>query len=223
MASPEEKIYRGSVNITPAEYPAPYTSDNPVTPEQVPIIASESTAVFIASLLNAKFADLRQLFVANCYYRDFLVASPDFRTIHGVDQIVSYLDSSSRIFRSISIDETRKPELLPLNPTRTINCIEINLQIETDIAKVRGLLRLVQDAQDGKWKIFTLHTVVTQWIGHAEEAVFARRPFGAEPTVPKPKAKTRILEEENPAVLIVGEQLIDSICDRKIDSKSSNL
>jgi hypothetical protein len=205
MITLEEKYHKGSVNLQPAELLARFVSDPEVKSEQTPEIARDFIVALSANLTGGKYGDLHDTFLDNCYYRDLLVMSPDMRTLHGFDNVLDYFNISSRVFKSVSMDSQRKPELAPLDAGRTIISIIVHLVAETDIAKVRGLAKLVQDAHDGgKWKVFIFHTVVTSWIGLPEETIGAHRPFGGELTPTKQDKKPGQLVADDPAVLIVG-------------------
>ena len=59
-----------------------------------------------------------------------------------------------------------------------VNGVGSFLKIETDVGKGPGIVRLLQDQQDGgSWKAFTLFTTMHELKGH-EETVRGNRPHG---------------------------------------------
>ena len=85
------------------------------------------------------------------------------------------------------------------------------LNVETDVGMGVGIVRLLQDQQDGgKWKAFTLFTAMRELKGH-EETVRGNRPHGvAHGGTPGRKnwqerrTATENFEEMEPTVLILG-------------------
>ena len=86
------------------------------------------------------------------------------------------------------------------------------LTIETDVGRGRGLVRLLQDQEDGKWKAFTLFTTMHELKGH-EETVRGRRPngviHGGQPGrknwQERRKATENFEGDIEPTVLILGK------------------
>ena len=100
----------------------------------------------------------------------------------------------------------------PVDYKGKINGIASFLNIETDVGRGRGLVRLLKDPNDGgKWKAFTLFTAMHELKGH-EETVKANRPHGvAHGGQPGRKnwAERRVATEYfegelEPTVLLIG-------------------
>lgn len=144
-------------------------------------IASKWTSSLTAAL-RSDVSGIRDLFLEQSYWRDQLGLSWDYHTLDGPEAIVALLEKAphgSRI-KLVEIDDSsdfRKPNQSPIDFEGKLNGIVSFLRIETDVGRGRGLVRLLLDAKDGKWKAYTLFTAMSELKGH-EESVHARRPHG---------------------------------------------
>ena len=173
------RVEPGSYPLQPAVYPishAPPETD-------VHKIASEWAASLSTTLESQDYSKLKQLFLPGSCWRDQLALSWDYHTFNGPEKIFSFLKSSphgSRI-KSISIDDSsalHAPHVSAADFNGKVNGVESFLNIETDVGKGPGIVRLLQDQQDGgKWKAFTLFTAMHELRGH-EETVRGNRPHG---------------------------------------------
>ena len=208
------RIEPGSNLLKPAVYPesnAPPTTD-------VHRIASEWAASLDKALSSQDYGSLKQLFLPGSCWRDQLALSWDYHTFDGPDKIISFLKSSptgSRI-KSINIDDSstlHSPHVSAADFNGRVNGVGSFLKIETDVGKGPGIVRLLQDQQDGKWKAFTLFTAMHELKGH-EETVRGNRPHGVvhggEPG--RKNWQERRMATENfegdlePTVLILGTE-----------------
>lgn len=177
------RIDPGSHHLKAAAFP-----DYPATNASRETDASKVAADWVGKLnkaLAGDFEAIHTLFLKDSCWRDQLGLSWDYHTLSGPEKIVSFLkgsDKGSRI-KSISIDESNdlhKPQIAPVDYKGKVNGVASFLTIDTDVGRGRGLVRLLQDSEDGgKWKAFTLFTAMHELKGH-EEAVFGNRPHGVD-------------------------------------------
>ncbi|MCJ1430927.1 hypothetical protein MMC27_000277, partial [Xylographa pallens] len=145
-------------------------------------LVTEWLSLFNNHLQTGAFS-LSRVFLNESHWRDLLCLTWDFHTLSGLENISSFLKTQgkgSRI-KSLAIDHTSnegKPKVSPVDFGATLEGIRSFLTVETDVGRGRGLVRLVQDPDDGgKWKAFTLFTSLKELKGH-EELIGERRPTG---------------------------------------------
>ena len=162
-------------------------------------------------------SDLSSCFLEDSFWRDLLCLSWDFRTLHGREQIASYVKGCSARSRtlSFSLDISaghKEPALTTLDFDGNVNCLQAWLDVETDLGRGKAIVRLAPDSSDpGTWKAFTLLTTLQELKG-LEESIQGRRPTGARDAQDQGPANwkdRRIAEQEfedgrEPAVLILG-------------------
>ena len=168
----------GSHTLDPVHYPQS-ASLSQLDPESR---VTEWLSLFNKHLQSAAFS-LSQVFLKDSYWRDLLCLTWDFHTLSGLEDISSLLrvhGKDPRI-KSLAIDHTSdegKPKIASVDYGGTLKGIQSFLIVETDVGRGRGLVRLVQDLDDGgKWKAFTLFTSLKELKGH-EELIGERRPSG---------------------------------------------
>jgi hypothetical protein len=175
-------------------------------------IASEYISRFNKTIRSADASSLKTLFCQESYWRDHLCLTWDFHTLHGPDKIHDLIckTNGSRL-HSLSLDtssELRSPKATAVGDDGKTNIVQAFLDVETDVGRGKGVVRLVYD---GEWKCFTLYTVLEELKGH-EESIGKRRPYGVvhgERTDKRNWADRRKEEMEmedgvEPAVLILG-------------------
>ena len=210
------RVEPGSNQLKSAVYPE---SDAPPKTD-LHRIASEWAASLDKALSSQDYDSLNKLFLPGSCWRDQLALSWDYHTFDGPDKIISFLKSSphgSRI-KSISIDDSstlHSPHVSAADFNGKVNGVGSFLKIETDVGKGPGIVRLLQDQQDGKWKAFTLFTAMHELKGH-EETVRGNRPqgvvHGGEPG--RKNWQERRTATENfegdlePTVLILGKEIL---------------
>lgn len=137
------------------------------------------------SLIKGDDVEVSSLFRKDCYWRDLLCMTWDFHTHQGPEKIESAVRQNGKECRINHINadtstDLRKPAIAPVDFGGIVNGVQSFLTVDTDVGKGRGLVRLVQDPEDGgKWKAFTFFTVLQELKGF-EEFVDARRPTGME-------------------------------------------
>ncbi|KAI9696770.1 MAG: hypothetical protein M1836_005132 [Candelina mexicana] len=208
-AQSHDRVETGSYTLAAAKYPN--TSDT--SKVDVEKVVLQWVSDFNLSVGHGDDpAVLKELFLTESYWRDQLCLSWTFHTWHGPKDMASFLQKNRHRDLSISIDksnEFRAPKASTIDCYGNVNAIQGFLELETDVGRGRGLVRLVQDG--GKWKAFTLFTALQELKGY-EEHIRERRPLGvihgSDPNRKNWK-ELRVAEEnvegsEEPTVLIIG-------------------
>ncbi|KAI4125103.1 MAG: hypothetical protein LQ338_004455 [Usnochroma carphineum] len=160
--------------------PAPKASAT-INPQR---IAAEWVDKF-NDLLDQQDVPIDSLFLKDSYWRDLLCSSWDFHTYQGLSKISSVLQSRKEQcrLRSVKLDassDIRKPSICPIDFNGEVQGVQAFLTVTTDIARGRGLVKLVREHFDaGSWKAFTLFTTLEELEGH-EESTCTRRPTGVD-------------------------------------------
>lgn len=157
--------------------------------------------------------DIDQYFVKDCWLRDFLCFSWDFRTLHGIDSVRDFLLERT--------PETKVFDLIcrrsrPLEPTIKeaapgLQWLESLFDFKTSIGWGSGVIRLVQDPESvirHGLKVFAISFMLQGLNGH-EERIRSLRPQGTEDNQGNSnwldaRQKERDFVESEPAVLIIG-------------------
>ena len=155
--------------------------DTSAEPEKV---AQGWLDIFNAALKSGQQGSpISDAFVDDSYWRDLLCLTWNFRTVHGRKQISAFANDFIATSRTItlSLDKSaayKEPAVAPLDINRTVNGVQAFLNVDTDVGRGKGVVRLVPDGADGqKWKAFTLFTTLEELKGH-EELIKTRRPAG---------------------------------------------
>ena len=173
----------------------------------------------INNLLNSGLegSDFSGVFLESAHWRDLLCLTWDFHTLQGRSKISAFAGKFIAEARTLTftLDQSaahKKPALIPLDFDGNVKCLQVWLNIETDVGRGRGIVKLVPDSSDGdKWKAFTLFTTLEELKGH-EELIKERRPPGVKDDEDHGAAnwKDKRVAEQNfedgrePAVLILG-------------------
>ena len=160
---------------------------------------------FERALRQGDGAALRDLFHADCHWRDLLAFTWDIRTVSGVDAVVRSLQQAARAgARGFSLDGERTP---PRHTTRAgEKCIEAIFRFAAAEGAGAGVLRLFPDTQ----KAWTLLTALTELDGYEEQVGQLRpkgqaysRDFAGPNWLDRRKASSEY-RDRDPAVLVVG-------------------
>lgn len=133
---------------------------------------SDQTQAFLdafgSALEAGDIARVREMFLEDCYWRDLVAFTWNFRTMEGKDQITGMLTAqlaaTSPFGWKLAEGET---------PTEEGGVTTAWIQFETAVARGYGLIRLKEG------KIWTLLTTMVELKGHEEPRGFAR-PLGAK-------------------------------------------
>lgn len=173
----------------------------------------------VNNLLNSGLegSDFSGAFLESAHWRDLLCFTWDFRTLQGRNKIAGFAEDFIAKARTVTFTldqsaEYKKPALIPLDFDGTVKCLQAWLNIETDVGRGKGIVKLVPDSSDGdKWKAFTLFTTLEELKGH-EELIKERRPagvkddqdYGAANWKDKRDAEQNFEDGREPVVLILG-------------------
>lgn len=213
------RVETGSVNLPVGSFPTHCDSLSSITADDASRATTAWLDAFNTALAKGDFQALvADLFVPDePYWRDHLVLSWDFHTLHSAPRISSFLTESNRgaQLTALTLDAThppdprRAPHETIIDDVGAITGIEAFLSVETKTGRGRGVLRLVR--QGGEWRCFTLFTTLTELKGF-EEPVGRRRPegvvHGADPKRRNWKERREAegeFEEREPAVVVMGE------------------
>lgn len=206
------RVEPGSNQLRPAAYP----QSNAPPKADVHRIASEWAESLNQALSSQDYEPLKQLFLPGSCWRDLLALSWDYHTLNGPEKIIQFLKSSPHGCRIkyIGIDDSstlHSPHLSAVDFDGQVNGVGSFLNVETDVGKGPGIVRLLQDQQDGgKWKAFTLFTAMHELKGH-KETVRGNRPHGVahggkpgRKNWQERRTATENFEDLEPTVLILG-------------------
>ena len=178
-----DRIDPGSYQLKPAAFPD-YPPSNAPPQTDASKVAIDWLEAFNKAL-SGDYEALQKLFLQDSCWRDQLGLSWNYHTLSSPEKIISFLKSSptgSRI-KSVSIDDSsdlRRPKVAAVDYNGKVKGVASFLTVDTDVGRGRGLVRLLQDSEDGgKWKAFTLFTTMHELKGH-EEMVHSNRPHGVD-------------------------------------------
>ena len=136
----------------------------------IAVSAESWLAQFEAALSDGDQAALKNLFLAESYWRDVLALSWNLQTLNGADAILRDLPALARRAapKNLAIDPDRAA---PRRVSRAgTSCIEAIFKFETAAGRGHGILRLVPDTADAnRPKAWTLLTALEELKGFEEE------------------------------------------------------
>jgi putative flavoprotein involved in K+ transport len=179
--------------------------------DDVSIAADNWLARFESGLAKADHGLLKTLFHPDSHWRDVLALSWDIQTVSGADAILSALKVHAGKTRptGFAIDPDRTA---PRTVTRAgTPSIEAIFRFETAQGRGTGMLRLIQDADDGNvLKAWTLLTTLDELKGFEEQLGMARprgqsysRDFRGPNWLDLRKSAAEYADRD-PVVLVVG-------------------
>ncbi len=208
-AQSHDRVETGSHTLPIAKYPS--TGDT--SKVDVEKVVSQWISDFNASVSrDGDDGAFKDVFLTESYWRDQLCMSWTFHTWHGSEEMSGFVKKNGLRGLSISTDkssEYRAPKATTFDYYGSINGLQSFLEVETDVGRGRGLVRLCPE--NGKWKAFTLFTTLQDlkdYPWHTSE----RRPLGiihgSDPGKKNWKerrmAEQNLEGEEEPTVLIIG-------------------
>jgi hypothetical protein len=168
----------------------------------------------LESVLQANDASqLPKLLHQNCWWRDMLALSWDFRTIHGLEKISEYLSENITYTTPHDLKLRESGKFAPNfnSPSEGITWLESMFDFQTRVGSGSGMLRLIQNS-DGSWKGCMMYTAL-QDLKDFKENTGLRRAHGGNNSLVDGAIKGNWLErrqrqvefvDEEPTVLIVG-------------------
>jgi hypothetical protein len=192
-----------AVSLVPATLPAP-------RPEPTSDIATDfqNWLSAFSSYLTTGTPSLSSLLHPDGYWRDHLCFSFENRTVHTASKIGNvFLDTK----KLVSFTLTASPSLSYIDFEQQIPAIVALVAVKTTFGAGRGVVRLIQDLEDGgKWKAYTVFTALMS-LDKVPEQVGRERPIGVkhgEDTKRmnwrERRERERLFLDEEPMVVIVG-------------------
>ncbi|KAL4875133.1 hypothetical protein BJY04DRAFT_232898 [Aspergillus karnatakaensis] len=199
----------GPLNVPVGKFPA--TTPSNLNAEEADGVAQNLIAQFNEAVSQHDYKSLAALFFADGYFRDHLTLSWDLHTAKGRHNIATFLETHSPSAFKVEIDRSsafRSPVAAPLDALGNSHGVLFFINIDLEVGKGRGVVRLAQE--EGQWKILTFFTSLVELKGH-EEPAYGRRSKGVEHGG-KPDRKNwrerreaeAEFNEKEPAVLIIG-------------------
>jgi cation diffusion facilitator CzcD-associated flavoprotein CzcO len=156
-----------------------------------------------------------ELFQPDGWWRDFLTLTWDMRTLHGIEKIRSVLKErlGSVEFLSMVLSNGTPPEFVTeAGPAGygPPGWIQSFFEFETDVARGRGVFRLLPDAEapDGGWKAWTFFTGTEELKGYEEprgkRRLLEPEGIGSHKTWLELRGELEAFEQREPKVLIIG-------------------
>jgi hypothetical protein len=205
-----ERPEPGSHNIPLGKLP----STNTKTPTDPTTIAERITTALNTALnpnnTTTPTTALQTLFLENSYWRDHLVLSWDFRTIHGSQKITEYADKAKAglTFEIDTSSPLKAPHTGPIDAFGEVHGIEYFIKVSSANGAGHGVIRLAEEEGSGEWKIFTIFTSLIEISGKGEAKGRSEGVKHGELKGRKNWADRRVEESEylssDPAVLVVG-------------------
>ena len=207
---PSNSLLPGSYLLSTSHWPEPSSAgtEQEEDPKEVVSKWVASFNEFIASRQHSS----KYLFSDDCYWRDLLCVSWDFRTIQGPSHIDTFVQNTIHTC-TLEVDaskEYKKPQVISLGG---LEIIQTFLKVDTKVGRGEGLVRLAKSKDGGVWKAFTLFTTLKELKGH-EENIDARRPSGndRDPVAggmnwkDRRDAQMNFEGDRQPVVLIIGKE-----------------
>ena len=163
----------------------------------------------------ATHGDVSQLgtvFHNESWWRDHLGLDQDFHTIHGLEDITSFLSPRLAAAQLHSLKLAESGQFAPnsSSPRQGVEWIESMFSFETKIGSGKGMLRLVS-GDDNVYKCYAIYTSLLE-LKDFQPAVGDRRPHGGNNSLGgvspgnwlERRQKSVAFQEEDPTVLIIG-------------------
>jgi hypothetical protein len=183
-------------------------------------IAQLWTKDFNAILDLRDASKLTTLFHQDCWWRDQLALSWDFRTIRSLPTVIEYVQGN--LARSqlgnvtLRTDGAFAPSVK--QPLDGLEWVQSMFDFETKTGAGSGVIRLIQGS-DGAWKAYAISTMLQELKDHREQ-IGHLRPHGGDNSLLGGSMKGNWSErrqrqaefvDEEPTVLIIGAGKLD-IC-----------
>lgn len=153
---------------------------------------------FSLAVANRRFADLDELLLPDCYWRDLLAFGWIIRTSHGPKQIIEWIGSSEHRLLETDLGEAERAEPGVLGKVAS-STIDFFSTFRTSVGAARCHVRLV--VEDGAARAITILTALREIEGYPER-VGKNRPRNYRLNSGNEAVDTRIATD--PEVVVVG-------------------
>jgi hypothetical protein len=182
-------------------------------PVSATLVAQEWIDKFATVVGGGDVSLLHTVVHEESWWRDALALSWDYRTIHGLSPLISFLQNRLSDIGFCSFKLREQGSFTPNHVTITedITWIESVFSFETAVGRGDGLVRLTPDTE-GNWKAYTVYTAIQELKGH-EWATGRNRPHGGNNRLEggivkgnwlERKQREREFLDEEPTCLIIG-------------------
>ncbi|PCH37057.1 FAD/NAD(P)-binding domain-containing protein [Wolfiporia cocos MD-104 SS10] len=147
---------------------------------------------------------LAQLILEDGFWRDLYALSWDFRSIHGISLVVSYLEAHLSVagFRSVNLIENGLQAPAFSSPFPDLTFLQLCFDFETSIGKCLGICRLVNN--EGHWKAYTVTTSLEEFHKFPERIGAMRNPTFYQGTWAEKRQAEVECPNNDPTVVIIG-------------------
>jgi hypothetical protein len=201
-----------SHTISLPQFPPPGVSYQPA-PVNAEHIAHEWATRWENILILSDISALETVFRQDCWWRDMLALSWDFRTIRGFSNVCEYVKQNlaTSQLKKIRLRETGEFQPALRQPTPGVRWIESMFDFETKLGRGSGVVRLVQ-SENAQWKAYMVYTVLHELKGF-EERTHLNRPHGGNNALMNGATKGNWQEQRQrekdfvdsePAVVVIG-------------------
>jgi hypothetical protein len=137
-------------------------------------IAENWLWAFSEALKEREYDRVARMMHTDCYWRDLLTFSWDFKTLHGIDEVKSWLFKAFDLVGAYGLRLEGEPAIGAIGEHS--EALEFFFRFETRIALGRGYIRLVGDLNFcGTPQVFTILTAMNELKGFSE-AIGRNRP-----------------------------------------------
>ena len=142
------------------------------------------------------------LLLPDSFWRDFLSLTWDFRTLHGHEKILQFLQDQLPVMTMKNI--RLKEEYLGLEqPYPDVVWINALFDFETQVGLASGIIRLVP-TQSGEWKAYVVFTNLEELKGFPEQIGPLRNPLPNHGMWQHERQRTSEFIDKDPKVVIIG-------------------
>jgi hypothetical protein len=177
---------------------------NATVPDDIDIqkVASEWLNALSDAIESNSPDDAAGLFVEDCWWRDMLALTWDFRTFHGAPEIKTFLHDRIEAVHPKAF-KLRQDFLELQRPYEDLVWIRAFFDFETDTGIGFGIFRLVPTAS-GEWKAHVVYTNLEDLKGFPEKIGPLRKPEPNHGPWEEDRKREKEFEKSDPIVLIVG-------------------
>jgi hypothetical protein len=199
----------------------PKSADDPTSSRRAAVVIQDWAQQLNTLLADTTGLEIGTLFHPEAWLRDTLALSWDLRTVQGRDSIAKYISGHNgrARLRNIQPRETHRgdayaPEVKRVAPG--VEWVQSMFTFETNVGSGKGLVRLVQGTEPGKWEIY-LMSLILQELVHFPERTLANRPHGGSNSLREGpvggawkefREKQQRFLNDNPTTLIVGAGML---------------
>jgi hypothetical protein len=198
------------IQLPTSPQPSTTAGDVELSPKN---IATQWIRKLEAALNTNDVSKLPNIMLPDSWWRDMLVLSWDFRTLHGLEKISIYIrENQSRVhLHNFKLRSEGKFTPKIVTPVAGVIWIQSMFDFESEVGSGSGMLRLLED-ENGAWKGCMVYTAL-QEMKDFKEFSGVRRPHDGNNSLIGGNMKENWLErrqrkmkfmDEEPVVLITG-------------------